>query len=170
MKLVSFVGNWFFFLLQSQILFLVCEKPIDLKFFEQNIQADKTILIRSEDSRKADPFSLLSNEIGTLFFISLSNSQSKNVSNPFPDYAVGKEIFRSHCIACHNQGRNLIIPEKNLKKEALEANGMNNLNAISYQVINGKNGMPAFGGRLLEEEIEAVSIYVLKQSSLNFKE
>jgi hypothetical protein len=37
-------------------------------------------------------------------------------------------------------GNNIIIPEKNLKKETLEANGMNTISAISYQVINGKNG------------------------------
>ena len=46
---------------------------------------------------------------------------------------------------------------------------MNTKNAISYQVLNGKNGMPAFGGRLTENEIEAVAIYVLEQSEKNFK-
>jgi hypothetical protein len=34
---------------------------------------------------------------------------------------------------------------KRILKETLEANGMNTISAISYQVINGKNGMPAFG-------------------------
>jgi cytochrome c6 len=82
----------------------------------------------------------------------------------------GKVIFHANCTACHNGGKNLIIPEKNLKKEALDANGMNTISSITYQVINGKNGMPAFGGRLLEEEIEAVASYVLKQSETNFKE
>ena len=65
---------------------------------------------------------------------------------------------------------NLNFTEKNLKKETLEANGMNTKDAISYQVLNGKNGMPAFGGRLKEGEIEAVAIYVLEQSSKNFKD
>jgi mono/diheme cytochrome c family protein len=31
---------------------------------------------------------------------------------------------------------------------------MNTISAISYQVINGKNGMPAFGGRLTEKELK----------------
>ena len=75
-------------------------------------------------------------------------------------------LFRS----CHIGGTNIIIPEKNLKKNALEANGMNTLNAISYQIINGKNGMPAFGGRLQEDEIEILASYVLKQSLTNFAE
>ena len=47
---------------------------------------------------------------------------------------------------------------------------MNTLNSISYQIINGKNGMPAFGGRLQEDEIEILASYVLKQSLTNFAE
>ena len=37
-------------------------------------------------------------------------------------------------IACHKNGQNVIIPEKNLKFEALEENGMNNLDSIIYQI------------------------------------
>ena len=33
--------------------------------------------------------------------------------------------------------------------------------AIIYQVLNGKNGMPAFGGRLNQTEIEDVAEYVI---------
>ena len=83
---------------------------------------------------------------------------------------IGKEIFQANCSVCHIGGANIIIPEKNLKKNTLEANGMNTVNAISYQIINGKNGMPAFGGRLEEDEIEIVASYVLKQSLTNFAE
>ena len=83
---------------------------------------------------------------------------------------IGKEIFRANCSVCHIGGTNIIIPEKNLKKNSLDANGMNSLNAITYQIINGKNGMPAFGGRLQEEEIEILASYVLKQSLTNFGE
>jgi hypothetical protein len=36
-------------------------------------------------------------------------------------------------VACVIWGNNIIIPEKNLKK-TLEANGMNTISAISYQV------------------------------------
>jgi cytochrome c6 len=43
---------------------------------------------------------------------------------------------------------------KRILKETLEANGMNTISAISYQVINGKNGMPAFGGRLTEKKLK----------------
>lgn len=81
----------------------------------------------------------------------------------------GKELFEKNCLVCHLGGNNIIIPEKNLKKDSLEENGMNNLNAISYQILNGKNGMPAFQGRLKENEIEAIAKYVLEQSSKNFQ-
>jgi len=61
-------------------------------------------------------------------------------------------------------GNNVIIPEKTLKKDALEANGMNSVDKITYQVTNGKNAMPAFGGRLDDSDIEDVANYVLSQS------
>jgi cytochrome c6 len=86
------------------------------------------------------------------------------------DLELGKEIFLSNCNVCHINGRNLIIPEKNLQKETLEINGMNSIDSIIYQVINGKNGMPAFGGRLKENEIEAVSNYVIQESLKNFRD
>ena len=81
----------------------------------------------------------------------------------------GEELFRSHCMSCHMEGNNLIIPEKNLKKQTLATNGMNTIEAIMYQVSNGKNGMPAFGGfagRLTEKEIEKIASYVLEKSEM----
>ena len=41
---------------------------------------------------------------------------------------------------------------------------MRSLAAIKNQVTNGKNAMPAFGGRLKDDEIEAVANYVLSQA------
>ena len=82
---------------------------------------------------------------------------------------IGENIFLRNCNVCHNQGNNIIIPEKNLKIETLRANGMDNLDAIIYQVINGKNGMPAFGGRLKEDEIEKVASYILEKSINDFQ-
>lgn len=93
-----------------------------------------------------------------LFFLLALNSK---------DLDLGKRLFTANCNVCHMEGKNLILPEKSLKKNALEINGMNNLDAISYQIINGKNGMPAFGGRLQEKEIQEIASYVL-QSSSNF--
>ena len=81
----------------------------------------------------------------------------------------GEVLFKNNCSVCHLGGNNIIIPEKNLKGKTLEANGMNSVSAISYQILNGKNGMPAFGGRLKESEIKEVASYVLTQSATNFE-
>lgn len=75
----------------------------------------------------------------------------------------GEKLFSLNCSSCHVGGNNIIIPEKNLKKETLKTFGMNNRNSIIYQIINGKNGMPGFGGRLKESEIEEIASYILKE-------
>src|SRR6476619_6330864 len=77
------------------------------------------------------------------------------------DIESGERIFTANCAECHAGGNNVIMPEKTLKKDALETNGMNSIDAISYQVTNGKNAMPAFGGRLADGDIEDVANYVL---------
>jgi cytochrome c6 len=91
-----------------------------------------------------------------LFFI------SEEVTGKDFTEKTGEQIFLSNCNVCHKDGNNIIIPEKNLKLETLKANGIENIEAIVYQVINGKNGMPAFGGRLKEKDIEKVAHYILK--------
>nr|YP_010443819.1 cytochrome c553 [Vacuolaria virescens]UTE94706.1 cytochrome c553 [Vacuolaria virescens] len=80
------------------------------------------------------------------------------------DIENGEKIFTANCSACHAGGNNVIMPEKTLKKDALESNGMKSVDAITYQVTNGKNAMPAFGGRLGDTDIEDVANYVLQQS------
>nr|YP_007878150.1 cytochrome c553 [Calliarthron tuberculosum]AGA63761.1 cytochrome c553 [Calliarthron tuberculosum] len=80
------------------------------------------------------------------------------------DLQAGEQIFSANCSACHAGGRNVIIAEKTLEKEILEENGMNTVIAITTQVQNGKNAMPAFGGKLADEDIDNVASYVLSQS------
>ena len=80
----------------------------------------------------------------------------------------GKTLFIKNCIACHKNGTNVIIPEKNLKQLTLEANGIYSKDAIIYEILNGKNGMPAFGGRLKEEEIETIATYIIDAASREF--
>lgn len=87
---------------------------------------------------------------------------SKNVSAA--DLEAGKQIFTANCSACHAGGNNAIMPEKTLKSDALEDNEMKSVLAITNQVRNGKNAMPAFGGRLADEDIENVANYVLSQA------
>lgn len=85
------------------------------------------------------------------------------------DISNGETIFNANCSACHSGGNNVIITEKTLKKDVLETNGMDSVDAIVYQVTNGKNAMPAFGGRLTDNEIEDAANYVLTQSEKGWK-
>lgn len=85
------------------------------------------------------------------------------------DIINGELIFNANCSACHAGGNNVIVSEKTLKKDILETNGMDSVDAIVYQVTNGKNAMPAFGGRLTDNEIEDAANYVLMQSEKGWK-
>jgi cytochrome c6 len=80
------------------------------------------------------------------------------------DAASGAKIFSANCAACHAGGRNVIMANKTLQKEALEKYSMNSMEAIVTQVTNGKNAMPAFKGRLNQAQIEDVASYVLAQA------
>ncbi len=80
------------------------------------------------------------------------------------DAASGAKIFGANCAACHAGGNNVVNAAKTLKKADLEKYEMHSLDAIKYQVTNGKNAMPAFGGRLTAEQIEDVATYVLSQA------
>lgn len=80
------------------------------------------------------------------------------------DLEAGEQIFSANCSACHAGGINAIMPDKTLKKEILEQNEMNSVAAIINQVKNGKNAMPAFGGKLADDDIDNVASYVLSQS------
>jgi cytochrome c6 len=80
------------------------------------------------------------------------------------DAANGAKLFTANCAACHAGGKNVVNAAKTLQKGDLEQYGMNSLEAIKTQVTKGKNAMPAFGGRLSEQEIDDVATYVLAQS------
>nr|YP_010336532.1 cytochrome c553 [Rhodospora sordida]UNJ14938.1 cytochrome c553 [Rhodospora sordida] len=80
------------------------------------------------------------------------------------DIEHGEQIFSANCAACHSGGNNIIVPERTLKKEALEQYEMKSVGAITYQVTNGKNSMPAFGDRLNDQDINDVANYVLSQA------
>eukprot|EP00617_Octactis_speculum_P024058 CAMPEP_0185744454 /NCGR_PEP_ID=MMETSP1174-20130828/2579_1 /TAXON_ID=35687 /ORGANISM="Dictyocha speculum, Strain CCMP1381" /LENGTH=146 /DNA_ID=CAMNT_0028417869 /DNA_START=40 /DNA_END=480 /DNA_ORIENTATION=- len=83
------------------------------------------------------------------------------------DVDAGGLIFSANCAACHAGGNNVIAAEKTLKKDALVSylSGGFKPESVVYQVTNGKNAMPAFGGRLSDEEIEDVAAYVFDQAS-----
>lgn len=78
--------------------------------------------------------------------------------------AEGAKIFSANCAACHMNGNNVVNASKNLKAETLHQYQMDSLEAITNQVTNGKNAMPAFKSRLSETQIQAVAAYVLNQA------
>mmetsp|Transcript_31313 Transcript_31313/g.75686 ORF Transcript_31313/g.75686 Transcript_31313/m.75686 type:complete len:138 (+) Transcript_31313:100-513(+) len=88
------------------------------------------------------------------------------------DVGAGEQVFNANCAACHAGGQNVIMPEKTLEKDALESYlaGGRNEKAVMTQVTNGKNAMPAFGGRLSDEDIANVASYVITTSEAGWDE
>uniref|UniRef100_A0A7S2QHM3 Cytochrome c-553 n=1 Tax=Zooxanthella nutricula TaxID=1333877 RepID=A0A7S2QHM3_9DINO len=82
------------------------------------------------------------------------------------DLENGETVFQGNCAACHAGGNNSIVPEKKIKKAELEKylTGGYKVEAIQYQVTNGKNSMPAFGDKLGPDDIEDVATYVYNQA------
>jgi cytochrome c6 len=80
------------------------------------------------------------------------------------DAAHGAQIFSANCAACHMGGGNVVNAEKTLKAEALSAYLVDyesdHQAAIAYQVRQGKNAMPAFLGKLTDDDIADVAAYV----------
>ncbi len=83
------------------------------------------------------------------------------------DLALGAQVFNGNCAACHMGGGNNVIPDHTLQKAAIEQylTGGLNVEAIETQVRQGKNAMPAWEGRLDDDEIVAVAAYVYDQAS-----
>ncbi len=80
------------------------------------------------------------------------------------DLAAGAGIFTANCASCHLGGKNIIMADKSLKKDALEKYEMNSIEAIVKQISQGKNAMPAFTGRLTLEQSQDVAAYVLDKA------
>lgn len=80
------------------------------------------------------------------------------------DAGHGGQIFANNCAACHIGGGNVVNEAKTLKLADLKTYDMASVEAIITQVTNGKNAMPAFKGRLSDEDIADVATYVLSQA------
>jgi len=79
------------------------------------------------------------------------------------DIEAGEKIFTANCAACHAGGKNVIVADHTLEKDAIQRylEGGFNEKSIIYQITNGKNAMPAFQGRLSEQDIANVASYVV---------
>ena len=68
-------------------------------------------------------------------------------------------------------GQNSVVPDHTLEKEAIEkflTGGFLEASVVK-QVTNGKNAMPAFGGRLSDEDIANVATYVIATSEAGWE-
>ena len=83
------------------------------------------------------------------------------------DLSAGEDIFVANCSACHQGGQNVLQNAKTLEKDVLAQNGMNSVEAITKQVKNGKNQMPAFSN-LSDDDVNNVANYVLNQSEIGW--
>ena len=85
------------------------------------------------------------------------------------DVAHGSKIFSNSCAACHMGGGNIVNAQRTLKRKALDAYLDNYTNghqeAIIYQVVNGKNAMPAFSDKLSADDITDVAAYIEDMAS-----
>lgn len=88
------------------------------------------------------------------------------------DVGAGQQIFGANCAACHAGGQNVITPKKTLEKDALDQYLVDGRSeeSIMTLVTNGKNAMPAFGGRLDNDQISNVAIYIISQSEAGWDE
>lgn len=126
----------------------------------KDISSNQLLLQREHEMKKIIKVMLLGIAIFTFAFSSPAFAA---------DTVSGAKVFSANCASCHAGGKNLVKAEKSLKKDALEKYGLYSQEAIIAQVTNGKNAMPAFGGRLKAEKIEDVAAYVLSQADKDWK-
>mgnify|MGYP001192723103 FL=1 len=84
----------------------------------------------------------------------------------------GEQIFSANCAACHMGGGNVIRASRTLKIADLKAHvdeyGQDPLEALEHEIEDGLNAMPAYAGKLSEEEIIAVASYVEKRAEVGW--
>ena len=84
------------------------------------------------------------------------------------DLERGEQIFSSNCAACHMGGGNVIRANRTLKITDLNAHveeyQQDPLEALEHEIEDGLNAMPAYAGKLSEDEIIAVASYVEQQA------
>ena len=91
-----------------------------------------------------------------------------NISPTLADSVDGGAIFQANCAGCHAKGGNIVRRGKTLKAKALKRNHVDSQEAVVSLVTNGKGIMSAYGDRLTEEEIAAVSQYVLDRAAVDW--
>lgn len=74
----------------------------------------------------------------------------------------GEHLFKLHCAICHPEGRNIINPQKPLKKERREAFGVKTTEDIINLMRNPGPGMSKFDETTISnKEAKKIAEYVL---------
>jgi len=101
--------------------------------------------------------------IAALFCFALGAVGCSTGSRPETSGASGEELFLRRCAGCHPQGRNLLYPQKDLKRLTLVANGISTPQDIKRILRNPGKGMPQFGPAVISDaEALRIGTYVLE--------
>ena len=94
-------------------------------------------------------------------------ARSSSIYLVSPDLARGEFLFQQTCSSCHPQGNNVIVKERNLKKEALKKFiFLEDENTIVNFVKdnNFHRGALAFAGKLSKQDFADVASFVYDQA------
>lgn len=74
----------------------------------------------------------------------------------------GEALFLRHCAGCHPQGRNLLYPQKDLRRLTLAANGITKPEDIMNSMRNPGTGMTRFDRSVISDaEAQRIADYIL---------
>jgi len=74
----------------------------------------------------------------------------------------GEELFKLHCTDCHQDGGNIVNPQKTLKKADREAHGIKTAQDIVKQMRNPGPGMTQFDTKTIpDKDAKAIADYVI---------
>ena len=99
----------------------------------------------------------ISTSIATMFAISLLGQSSKEHAG------AGAGVFQEHCIACHGpDGKGQTETGSKVGAADLTSDAVQQLSdaSLSKVVMDGKGKMPAFKGKLGDDEVRAVIAYL----------
>ena len=84
-------------------------------------------------------------------------------SRPEQPSVTGEQLFLRHCSGCHPQGRNLLYPQKDLRRLTLTANGLTTPQAVVKIMRTPGQGMPTFDSRALPDfQALRIATYLLE--------
>jgi mono/diheme cytochrome c family protein len=93
--------------------------------------------------------------IGILAVILLTACPQATKKNQVADYETGSLVYERRCAYCHGSRGEMVAGPRSLQESSMT------LDEIHEIVIQGEGTMPGFGEELTNEELEAVSYYVL---------